>query len=130
MINTAQDMKSYKKKLYQALNDSFLRSALDEFNTAYRENRPTVYKDLDFNKIRDVLAENKDSLIPFLETLFEEFKINAEKAGAIVHRARDAREANEIIVRIAKENKVQKIIKSKSMTAEETFLNDHLESHQ
>lgn len=127
MIKTAQDMKSYKKQLHQALNDSFLRSALDEFNTAYRENRPNVYKDIDFNSIRDSLAENKDRLIPFLEVLYEEFKRNAEKAGTFVHRAKDAREANEIIARIARENQVKKIIKSKTMTAEETFLNDYLE---
>ena len=120
-------MKSYKKKISQALGDSFLRSALDEFNTVYRENRPNVYKEIDFNYFRDVIAENKDSLIPFLEVLFEEFKLNAQKAGAIVHRAKDAQEANEIITRIARDNKVKKIIKSKSMTAEETFLNDHLE---
>ena len=127
MIKTAQDMKSYKKQIRKALEDSFLRSALDEFNTVYRNNRPNVYKEIDFNKIRDAIAENKDILIPFLEVLFEEFKLNAQKAGAVVHRAKDARAANEIIARIAKENKVKKIIKSKSMTAEETFLNDHLE---
>ena len=127
MIKTAQNMKSYKKQIRQALADSFLRSALDEFNTVYRKNRPMVYKDIDFNSFRDAIAENKDSLIPYLEVLFEEFKFNAQKAGAIIHRARDARQANEIIARIAKENKVKKIIKSKSMTAEETFLNVHLE---
>ncbi len=127
MIKTAQDMKSYKNQLGQALEDSFLRSALDEFNTVYRKNRPIVYKDIDFNSLRDALAEHKDSLIPGLAILFEEFKRNAQKAGAIVHRARDAGQANEIIASIAEENRVKKIIKSKSMTAEETFLNDHLE---
>ncbi len=120
-------MPSYKKQLRTALADSFLRSALDKFNTVYRANRPAVYEGIDFEKIRDAIAENKDSLIPFLEALFEEFKTNAEKAGAVVHRAKDAKEANDIIARIARENKVKKIIKSKSMTAEETFLNDHLE---
>ena len=44
-----------------------------------------------------------------------------------MHAAKDAKQANEIIAAIAKENNVKKIIKSKSMTAEETFLNDHLE---
>jgi len=44
-----------------------------------------------------------------------------------VHAAQDAKQANEIIAAIAKENNVKKIIKSKSMTAEETFLNDYLE---
>ncbi len=127
MIKTAQDMKSYKKQLRDALNDTFLRSALDKFNTAYRENRPNVYKDIDFNGIRDEIAHSKDRMIPHLEELFHEFKRNARKAGVKIHRARDADQANEIITLIAKENSVEKIVKSKSMTAEETFLNDHLE---
>lgn len=127
MIKTAQDIKSYKKQIRQALGDSFLRSALDKFNTAYRENRPGVYKNINFNDIRDTLAENKDSAIPHLETLYEEFKINAQKTGVTVHRADNADKANEIIARIAQENSVKRIIKSKSMTAEETFLNTHLE---
>ncbi len=127
MIKTAQDMKSYKQQLKEALNDTFLRSALDKFNTVYRANRPNVYKDIDFNAIRDAIADNKDLLIPYLETLFEEFKANALKAGAVVHRAENALQANEIIAGIAKENGVKTIVKSKSMTAEETFLNHHLE---
>ena len=44
-----------------------------------------------------------------------------------MHLAGTAREANEIICGIAKDRGVKKIVKSKSMTAEETFLNDHLE---
>ena len=59
--------------------------------------------------------------------MFDEFKIHAEAAGATVHWAKNAKEANAIIVGIAKTNHVKKIIKSKSMTAEEIFLNDHLE---
>ncbi len=129
MIKTAQDLKSYKQQIREALSDSYLRSALDKFNTAYRANRPGVYKEIDFDTIRDAIAENKDSLIPYLETLYEQFKKNAQKAGTIVHRAKDAKAANEIIAGIARENGVQKIVKSKSMTAEETFLNRDLEKH-
>jgi len=45
-----------------------------------------------------------------------------------VHRAKNAAEAREIIAAIAKENDVHKIVKSKSMTAEEIGLNAHLEA--
>jgi iron-sulfur cluster protein len=45
-----------------------------------------------------------------------------------IHEARTAAEANAIIARIAKENQVRTIIKSKSMTAEEILLNHHLEA--
>ena len=48
MIKTAQDMKSYKKQLKEALSDQFLRAALDNFYTAYRENRSAVYESIDF----------------------------------------------------------------------------------
>lgn len=126
MIKTAQDLKSYKKQIRQALGDQFLRKALDTFNTVYRENRPRVYEGIDFESIRDEIAEGKDSALPRLVELFEEFKRNAQAAGAIIHSAKDADEANQIIARIARENQVKKIIKAKSMTAEETFLNNAL----
>ena len=127
MIKTAQDIKSYKKELKEALCDQFLRTALDNFNTAYRENRPSVYEGIDFEGIKKEITAGKDAALPRLLDLFEEFKIHAEAAGVNVHTAQDAKQANEIIADIAKENNVKKIIKSKSMTAEETFLNDHLE---
>jgi iron-sulfur cluster protein len=127
MIKTAQDMKSYKKQLKEALSDQFLRTALDNFYTAYRENRPAVYDGIDFEGIKKEIATGKDGVLPYLKELYEEFKVHAETAGAKVHIAKNAQQANEIITAIAKENNVEKIVKAKSMTAEETFLNDHLE---
>jgi iron-sulfur cluster protein len=127
MIKTAQDIKSYKKQLKKALSDQFLRTAMDNFNTAYRENRPAVYEGIDFEGIKKEIAAGKDSALPRLIELFEAFKTHSEAAGVKVHVAEDAKQANKIIAAIAKENSVKKIIKSKSMTAEETFLNDHLE---
>jgi iron-sulfur cluster protein len=63
-----------------------------------------------------------------MDELYEQFKHNAEKNGARVHLARTARQANELIAAIARENDARKIVKSKSMTAEETLLNHHLEA--
>ncbi|MDH3838417.1 MAG: LUD domain-containing protein [Desulfobacteraceae bacterium] len=128
MIKTAQDIKSYKKQLKEALSDQFLRTALDNFNCAYRENRSAVYEGIDFEGIKKEIAAEKDAALPRLMELFEAFKTHAEAAGVKVHAAKDAKQANEIVASIAKENNVKKIIKSKSMTAEETFLNDHLEN--
>ena len=83
MIKTAQDMKSYKKQLKEALADKFLRTALDNFNTAYRENRPAVYDGIDFEGIRDEIAAGKDGALPGLVRLFETFKRHAEAAGEL-----------------------------------------------
>ena len=61
-----------------------------------------------------------------MEELYAQFKAEAEKRGVHVHRAETAEEANRIIARIAKENNVRKVLKSKSMTAEEIELNPAL----
>ncbi|MEW5909615.1 MAG: lactate utilization protein B, partial [Thermodesulfobacteriota bacterium] len=128
MIKTAKDIRTYKKQIQEALKDQFMRSALDKFNMQYRENRPKIYDGIDFDEIRDEIAGGKDQAIPVLISLYNDFKKNAEAAGAVVHLAGDAAQANEIILRIAQEQHVKKIVKSKSMTAEEIFLNSHLEA--
>ena len=102
MIKTAQNIKSYKKQLKEALEDKFLRAALENFNTAYRDNRPEVYKGIDFDGIKKQIALGKDDALAHLMELFNEFKTHSEAAGAKVHVAKNAREANEIITAIAK----------------------------
>ena len=70
----------------------------------------------------------KDEVLLHLDRYLEEFVRNAESCGAKVHWARDAAEANAIICRLAKERQARTIVKSKSMTTEETHLNDALEA--
>ncbi len=127
MIRTATNIKSYKKELKQALENSFLNETLENFGASYKISRENAFKGIDFESLRDTIAKAKDKALSRLDELFEEFKKNAEKAGVKVHLAENADKANTIISRIAKENGVKNIVKSKSMTAEETFLNDHLE---
>jgi len=61
-----------------------------------------------------------------LPELLEEFERNATANGAKVFWARDAREANDFIVKVAKERGVTTVIKGKSMITEELGLNDVL----
>ena len=128
MIDTAQNLKEYKKRLKKALDNKFLRSAMGTFATAYKEAQGRIFQGVDVESLRREIARGKDEALPHLEELYEAFKAKAEAAGVKVHLAATAREANEIIAGIARDNRVKKIVKSKSMTAEETFLNDHLEA--
>ncbi len=128
MIDTAQDMPEYRKRLRKALENDFLGKALAAFASAYPQARKRALEGLDFEALRDEIAAAKDESIGKLEALFDQFKEKAESGGAKVHLAKTAREANEIIGKIARDNHVAAIVKSKSMTAEETHLNDHLES--
>jgi len=126
MQNSPTTMKDYHKAIDDALNDKFLRRTLDKFAVEYRASRDKVFTEVDERGLIAKIAAVKDDACHRMEELYEQFKKEAEKRGVHVHRAVDAAEANEIISRIAKENNVKRIVKSKSMTAEETHLNDKL----
>jgi iron-sulfur cluster protein len=127
MITTPDNLEEYKGQLRRAMKNRFLGTTLDNFAAAYRMSRANAFAGMDLEGLIDEIARGKDGSIPVLEELFEVFKANAQAAGAQIHVARTAHEANEIIGAIARENQVKRIVKGKSMTAEETFLNDHLE---
>ena len=128
MHDALKSSSGYHKELDNALKDDFLRRTLDTFAVAYRANREAVFKDVDERALIHKIAEAKDYACQHLEELYTQFKAEAEKRGVHVHRAATAAEANEIIIRIAKENNVKRVTKSKSMTAEEIELNPALEA--
>lgn len=127
MITTPSDIKTYRAHLKRALQNEFLGTTLESFAGAYKASRAKAFEGIDLPRLVREIAEGKDAAIPRLEELYSLFKARAEENGVKVHLARTAHEANEIIASIARENGVRKIVKGKSMTAEETFLNNHLE---
>jgi len=127
-MQEAKNLKAYRRQVGTALSNEFLRRAMDNFAVAYRTSRKNAFAGMDVDGLIGEVASAKDAAIAVMNGLLAEFKRNAAKAGVIVHEARTAQEANEIIARIAQDNHVRKVIKSKSMTAEEILLNDHLEN--
>ena len=126
-MQQAKDLKGYRKEVRKALSDQFLRQAMDKFAVAYRSGRKTPLQAWMSTASWPRRPRVKDRAIGQLERLYAKFKANAEKAWVTVHLARNAEEANRIIYDIARENDVRRIIKSKSMTAEEILLNPYLE---
>jgi iron-sulfur cluster protein len=121
-------MKAYRQNVRGALDDRFLRKAMDMFAVAYRSSRKDAFAGVDKDRLIDEVARRKDNAIANMGQLLEQFTATAQKNGLNVHVAENARQANEIISAIAADSKVKKIIKSKSMTSEETLLNHHLEA--
>ena len=118
----------YHQRLQGALDNRFLGQTLARFQTHYRVARTAGFAGLDFPALAEGVGEAKDAAIGHLPELFEQFKAKAEAAGATVHLARDAAQAREIIAGIAARAGVKKVVKSKSMTSEEIFLNPYLEA--
>ena len=126
-MQDAKDLKTYRKQCHESLDNDYLRSALDKFAIAYKESRKNAFAEYDVEALIDEIAEMKDDVLLNLDQLHEQFRKNAEAGGATVHYAKDADEANRIIIDIARKNGCKRVAKSKSMTAEETLLNHALE---
>ncbi|CAG0904610.1 unnamed protein product [Cyprideis torosa] len=117
---------SYKKSVEHALADTKLSEALHLFGDAYLIARENAFKGEDFEQMRTDFAQIKDDVRKRRKELLKEFITNAEAAGSIVFLARDQKEANEYVVRLAKQKKARIVAKSKSMVSEETHLNKAL----
>ena len=127
-MQDAKTLKDYRRQVDKAMANEFLRQAMDNFAVAYRTSRHNAFSCFNVpNLITDVAAV-KDRALKSLNQLFTQFKAHAEAIGVHVHLADTAETANTIITDIARSNQVRTIIKSKSMTAEETLLNHHLEN--
>lgn len=108
MKDNVKTSKDYKQELEEALNDQFLRRTLDKFAVDYRISREAVFSEIDGKDIIKKVADAKDDACQHMEELYAKFKEEAEKRGVIVHRAKDAKEANEIIAEIAKKHEAKK----------------------
>lgn len=118
----------YKAGLRQALGDEFLKQVLDAFASSYPVSRKKVFAHTDLPAVLADIAKAKDEAIARMDELFAAFKEKAEAAGARVHLAKSAGEANALVADIARQAGVKSVVKSKSMTSEETRLNHHLEA--
>ena len=112
-----------------ALSDVQLRGALRNATSLFGRRRLAAARSLDnWEDLRSQARAIKDDVLLHLDNYLEQFVANAESRGAQFHWARDAAEANAIICQLASERGARTIVKSKSMTTEETHLNAALEA--
>ena len=117
----------FRESIHQAVNNANLTGALGKFSEAYKVNRAKAYEGIDFEELRSRIAELKSSAAAHLDELSAEFARNAEARGAKVFRASDPAEVREYILKVARDNGVKTVVKSKSMATEEIHLNPFLE---
>jgi L-lactate dehydrogenase complex protein LldF len=120
---------TFGENVKAALADSHLRGALKNATSLFGERRKAAAASLpNWEDLRSEARAIKDDVLSHLDRYLEEFVGNAESRGAKIHWARDAAEANSIICDLAAESNARIVVKSKSMTTEETHLNAALEA--
>jgi len=81
----------------------------------------------DWQELRTSGAAIRAHVLANLASYLEEFEKNCTAAGGVVHWAKDAAEARQIILGILREEKASEVIKIKTMTSAEIQLNPELE---
>lgn len=119
---------SFPANARQALADDKLRGALRRATGTIHERRDEAVAAVpEWQALRQRAKEVKRATLERLDEYLEEFEREATARGTQVHWARDAEEANRIVAEIAERANAKTLVKSKSMTTEETELNQHLE---
>jgi L-lactate dehydrogenase complex protein LldF len=114
-------------KAREALEDSQLRRNLGKATTTIRNKRAAVVSELpDWELLRAAGSAIKARVMRHLDEYLLQLEASVQRAGGQVHWARDAEEANQIIVEIVRTIGAERVIKVKSLTTDEIHLNTAL----
>ena len=113
----------------RALADDFLQRALTRATGSFASMRAAALDELgDIEDLRLRAKEAKDRVLGDLDGYLTRLETKVTDAGGQVHWAVDGDEAVDLILRLAREKCVSRIVKGKSMTSEEIELNPALEA--
>jgi L-lactate dehydrogenase complex protein LldF len=113
---TALDNAQQRKNLYHATH-------------TIRDKRARVVAEVpEWEELRVAGAAIKDEVLTHLDHYLVQLEESLTRAGATVHWARDAAEANAIVTRLVQETGTDEVVKVKSMATQEIGLNDALEA--
>jgi len=115
--------RSFGERYRDALANPRLAGNLTRFQQSWKEARGRAVDEVDFEALRQKLKGVKTGVVDRLEEEVDRFEAAARAAGATVHRAADAAEANRIVAELAERHGVRVIAKSKTMVSEEIDLN-------
>jgi L-lactate dehydrogenase complex protein LldF len=111
----------------QALADTQLRSNLRTATHTIRARRAeAVAAKTDWEQLREAGRAIKQRVLENLDEYLLQLEASVQRAGGNVHWARDATEANAIVGDLIASYGADEVVKSKSLTTEETHLNEAL----
>jgi L-lactate dehydrogenase complex protein LldF len=111
-----------------ALSDVQLRGNLAHATSTIRTKRAAAVAELpDWQHLRESGQAIKDEVLSNLDVYLERLEAAVTARGGVVHWARDAAEANEIVLRLVRAAGASEVVKVKSMATAEIGLNEALE---
>ncbi len=130
MSATFVGMPAFPAAAREALADTQLRRNLAHATGTIRAKRAAVVGEVaEWEELRLAGAAIKDNTLRRLDEHLLALEAALQARGATVHWARDARDACDVVARIAREHGVDEVVKVKSMATQEIGLNEALAEH-
>jgi len=128
MSGTFVGMPTFPTAAKEALENSQQRRNLRHATHTIRGKRARVVDELEgWEELRLAGAAIKDHVLTNLDTYLVQLEESLTRAGATVHWAADADEANRIVTSLVQETGAVEVVKVKSMATQEIGLNEALE---
>ncbi|GAA4870820.1 LutB/LldF family L-lactate oxidation iron-sulfur protein [Serinicoccus chungangensis] len=122
-------MPSFQHAAEAALADTQQRRNLAHATATIRAKRAAAVGEVDgWEDLRLAGAAAKDEALHHLPHYLEQLEAALTARGATVHWARDADEANQVVVDLARAKATDEVVKVKSMATQEIELNEALEA--
>ena len=128
-VGEAADAPPFPEAAHRLMANTQLRRNVRHATDVIRNKRGKVVGEMpDWQALRDAGHAIKEHTLQNLDRYLIQFEEACTRAGGKVHWARDADEANRIIVSIIESHREKEVIKVKTMTSDETRLNAALEA--
>ncbi|MGW4208237.1 LutB/LldF family L-lactate oxidation iron-sulfur protein [Lentzea sp. NPDC004789] len=120
---------TFPKAARAALQDTQLRQNLRKATGTIRGRRAAAVAEMtDWEQLRVAGEQIKDDVLARLDTLLLQLEESVTARGGVVHWARDADEANRIVLDLCRAEDAREVVKVKSMATAEIGLNEALEA--
>ena len=128
-VGQLRGTESFPKAAKHELANAQLRRNLGHATSTIRAKRAAVVAEVpDWEALRDAASAIKTEAMANLPELLTQLEQNYTAAGGHVHWARDAQEANSIVVGLGRDAGAKEVVKIKSMVSMEIGLNEALEA--
>jgi len=126
--NPLRGSESFPQAARHELANTQLRANLAHATSVIRAKRAEVVNEVpDWEALRDAGSAIKADVMVRLPELLEQLEEKVTARGGVVHWARDADEANKIVIELIRATGQTEVIKVKSMATQEIGLNEALE---
>jgi L-lactate dehydrogenase complex protein LldF len=128
-VGEAAEAPDFPQAAKRLLGNTQLRHNVRHATNVIRKKRAKVVDEMpDWQPLREAGRQIKQHTLRHLDFYLDQFESACTRAGGRVHWARDADEANRIVVSLIQEQRATEVIKVKTMTSDEIGLNAALDA--